>query len=173
MSSRSERTPIPAGPAPGADLPDDEREAVYAAIGQHRRLEGALLPILHEIQSRIGWIPPRTVPLIASELNLSRAEVHGVLSFYHYFRQQPPGRHVIYLCRAEACQAVGAAELAAHARRRLGVDFHGTSSDGRHTLEPVYCLGNCSVGPSMMIDRDLHGRVSPQRFDELIGEPDA
>jgi formate dehydrogenase subunit gamma len=166
--TRRRRSPIPIRPAPGADLPAEQRAAVMEAIERHRALEGALLPILQAVQDRLGWIPPRALPLIAFELNLSRAEVHGVVSFYHYFRQHEPGRQVIYLCRAEACQAVGARALEEHAQHRLGVDFHGTSSDGRYTLEPVYCLGNCACGPSMLIDRQLHSRVTPERFDELI-----
>ena len=100
------------------------------------------------------------MPLIARELNLSIAEVHGVVSFYHYFLQERPGRHVVHLCRAEACQALGSVALEAHAKAALGVDFHGTTSDGAITLEPVYCLGNCALGPSMMIDQQLHGRIT-------------
>lgn len=153
---------------PGTDLPPEERAAVLDAVGAHRELAGPLLPVLHSIQGRLGWVPARSVPLIAFELNLSRAEVHGVLSFYHYFRQTKPGRQVIYLCRAEACQAVGSAALEAHVMRRLGVEYHGTSADQCYTLEPVYCLGNCACGPSIMIDRELHARVTPARFDELI-----
>jgi formate dehydrogenase subunit gamma len=168
MSARK-RVTIPIRVEPGADLPAAERTVVLEAVNQNRELEGALLPILHAIQDRLGWIPPRVLPLVAYELNLSRAEVHGVVSFYHYFRQHQPGRRVIFLCRAEACQAVGAVSLEAHAKRALGIDFHGTSGDGRFTLEPVYCLGNCASGPSLMIDRDLHGRMTPERFDELIG----
>jgi len=167
MSERK-RVTIPIRPAPGTDLPQAERAAVLEALGRHRDLQGALLPVLHAVQERLGWVPPRTVPLIAFELNLSRAEVHGVLTFYHYFRQTPPGRHVIHLCRAEACQAVGSAELQAHAKRVLGTDFHGTSGDGSYTLEPVYCLGNCATGPSMMLDGDLHSFVTPARFDALL-----
>jgi formate dehydrogenase subunit gamma len=124
--------------------------------------------VLHAVQDRLGWVPPKALPLIAFELNLTRAEVHGVVTFYHYFRQHPPGQHVIHLCRAEACQAVGAATLEAHAKRALGVDFHGTTPDGGHTLEPVYCLGNCATGPSMMIDGQLHSHVTPARFDALV-----
>ena len=166
----SKRLPVglPLRSEPSADLPVEERNAVLDSVQQHRTLAGNLLPILHEIQNRLGWIPPRAVPLIAFELNLSRAEVHGVLSFYHYFRHSKPGRQVIYLCRAEACQAVGAAALEAHAKLKLGADFHGTSRDGRYTLEPVYCLGNCACGPSLLIDKELHARVTPARFDELI-----
>jgi formate dehydrogenase subunit gamma len=168
MSARK-RVPIPIRPEPGSDLAAAERTAVLEAVNQNRALEGSLLPILHAIQDRLGWIPPRTLPLIAFELNLTRAEVHGVVTFYHYFRQHQPGQHVIYLCRAEACQALGASSLEAHAKRALGIAFHGTSGDGRYTLEPVYCLGNCATGPSLMIDRELHSRMTPERFDELIG----
>ncbi len=129
---------------------------------------GPLLPILHAIQEKLGFVPKDAVPRVALELNLSVAEVHGVLSFYHYFRTTPGGRHVFHLCRAEACQSVGAANLEAHAKRALGIDFHGTTLDGAITLEPVYCLGNCSLGPALMIDKQLHGRVSEQRFDQLV-----
>ncbi len=167
MSARK-RVTIPIRVEPGSDLPAAERAAVLEAVNGNRALEGALLPILHAIQDRLGWVPPRVLPLIAYELNLSRAEVHGVVTFYHYFRQHQPGQHVIYLCRAEACQAVGAVALEAHVKHALGVEFHGTSGDGRYTLEPVYCLGNCASGPSLMIDRNLHSRMTPQRFDELI-----
>ena len=166
----SERRPvsIPLRVEPGSDLPAPERAAVLEAVRQCRDLPGALLPVLHGVQDRLGWVPPGAVPLVAFELNLSRAEVHGVLSFYHYFRQTQPGRQVIYLCRAEACQAVGSAALEAHVQRRLGTGFHGTTADGRFTLEPVYCLGNCACGPSLLIDKELHARVTPASFDELI-----
>ena len=168
----SERRPvsIPLRAEPGSDLPPAERAVVLESVKENRHLRGALLPVLHAIQDRLGWVPPGAVPLIGFELNLSRAEVHGVLSFYHYFRQTRPGRQVIYLCRAEACQAVGAAGLEAHAKRSLGVDFHGTSADGRFTLEPVYCLGNCACGPSLLIDKELYARVTPARFDELVAK---
>jgi len=167
-SSARERIAI--RPEPGTDLSPAERAAVLDAVAAHRDSQGALLPVLHAIQERLAWVPSRAVPLIAFELNLSRAEVHGVLSFYHYFRQAQPGREVIYLCRAEACQAVGAAALEVHARRRLGVELHGCSADGRYTLEPVYCLGNCACGPSIMIGTDVHARVTPARFDELTAQ---
>jgi len=167
MSTRK-RVTIPIRVEPGADLPAAERTAVLDAVNQNRALEGSLLPILHAIQERLGWIPPRALPLIAHELNLSRAEVHGVVTFYHYFREVPPGQQVIYLCRAEACQSVGAVALEAHAKRVLGVDFHGTSADGRFTLEPVYCLGNCATGPSLLVGRELHSHMTPERFDALI-----
>jgi formate dehydrogenase subunit gamma len=145
-----------------------ERKAVLGACERGKALPGGLLPILHAVQEVLGFVPPDAVPLIAHELNLSRAEVHGVVSFYHYFRTERGGRHVVHVCRAEACQSLGAAALEAHAKKSLGVDYHGTSADGAVTLEPVYCLGNCALGPSLMIDEQLQGRVSPQRFDELI-----
>jgi len=126
------------------------------------------MPILHAVQSALGHVPKDAVPLIATELNLSRAEIHGVLTFYHYFRKDPPGRHVVHVCRAEACQSVGAVALEAHAKKSLGIDFHQTTADGAISLEPVYCLGNCALGPSLMIDDRLQGRMSPQRFDALV-----
>jgi formate dehydrogenase subunit gamma len=131
---------------------------------------GALLPILHAIQDEIGYVPEAGVPLVAAALNLSRAEVHGVITFYHFFRTTPPGRRTLYLCRAEACQSMGARELERHVRERLAVDFHGTTSDGRFTLEPVYCLGNCACSPAVMIDETVYGRVTAERLDELLGQ---
>jgi len=154
----------------GRALTPGQRRAVAAALAANRDLDGALLPVLHAVQKGLGHIPPGAVPLIAQELNLSRAEVHGVLSFYHWFRTTAPGRTVMHLCRAEACQALGAARLEAHAKQALGIDFHGTSTDGAVTLEPVYCLGNCSLGPSLLVDQRLHGRVTPERFDALVAE---
>lgn len=147
-----------------------ELDTVLAVCARLKATTGPLLPILHGVQAALGYVPKDAVPLIASELNVTRAEVHGVLSFYHYFRQEPPGRHVVHICRAEACQSVGAVALEAHAKKSLGIDFHQTTSDGAVSLEPVYCLGNCSLGPSMMVDQRLQGRVSPKRFDELIAQ---
>jgi len=137
-------------------------------VAVHADKPGALLPILHGIQKELGYIPRDAVPRIAAGLNLSRAEIHGVISFYHYFRQHAPGRNVVQLCRAEACQAMGCEATEAHAKHSLGVDYHGTSADGKFTLEAAYCLGNCAAGPSMMINDKLYGRVTPQRFDELL-----
>ena len=145
-----------------------QTESVVGVCSKLKTTAGSLLPILHAVQDELGFVPHDAVPLIARELNLSIAEVHGVVSFYHYFRQDSGGRHVVHLCRAEACQSVGAVAVEAHAKRALGVDFHGTTKDGAIRLEPVYCLGNCALGPSMMIDNQLHGRVSTQRFDELM-----
>jgi formate dehydrogenase subunit gamma len=131
-------------------------------------MAGALLPVLHALQRALGYVPGEAVPVVARELNLSVAEVHGVVSFYHYFRTTPGGRHVVHVCRAEACQALGARELEAHAKRVLGVGYHGTTADGAIRLEPVYCLGNCALGPSVLIDEQLQGRVSTGRFDALM-----
>ena len=131
---------------------------------------GALLPILHAIQDALGFVPAAAVPIMADGLNLSRAEVHGVISFYHYFRETPPGRHTIHLCRAEACQSMGAKNLEAHAKERLGVDFHQTTTNGAFSFEPVYCLGNCACSPAVMIDGEIYGRVTTDRFDEVVAE---
>jgi formate dehydrogenase subunit gamma len=168
MTSTSTRRVIPIQAAPPDALRASERVKVVEACARLKDLPGALLPILHAVQDAIGFVPSEAVQVIASELNLSRAEVHGVVTFYHYFRTRRGGRHVVHLCRAEACQALGAGALEAHAKKALGVDFHATTADGAVTLEPVYCLGNCALGPSLMIDTDLKGRVSAQRFDELM-----
>jgi formate dehydrogenase subunit gamma len=168
MTSPLPRRVIPLKAEPPSALSAAEHKAIQGACGRLKALPGALLPILHAVQEELGFIPKDAVPLIARELNLSIAEVHGVLSFYHYFRQHRGGRHVVHLCRAEACQALGAVALEAHAKRSLGIDFHGTTADGAISLEPVYCLGNCALGPSMMIDEKLQGRVSAQRFDALV-----
>jgi formate dehydrogenase subunit gamma len=129
---------------------------------------GALLPILHAIQDRFGYVPESAVPIVANVLNLSQAEVHGVVTFYHFFRTKPPGRHTVYVCRAEACQSMGSRALESHARRKLGVDFHETTADDRFTLEPVYCLGNCACSPTVMVDETVYGRVTPERLDEIL-----
>jgi formate dehydrogenase subunit gamma len=146
-------------------LADDEINAVIHPLVA---LPGALLPILHALQDHFGHVPAQAVPLIARSLNLSRAEVHGVISYYPHFRDRPGGRHTLRLCRAEACQAVGAERLAAHATRRLGCDFHETTADRVFSLEPAFCLGQCAIGPALLIDDEIHGRVGPERFDALI-----
>lgn len=126
--------------------------------------------MLHAIQHALGYIPAESVPVIARALQLSRAEVHGVISFYHDFRSAPAGRHTLQICRAEACQAMGARALEDHARASLGIDYGDTTADGDFTLEPVYCLGNCACSPSVRIDDDIHARVDPARLDELLAE---
>jgi formate dehydrogenase subunit gamma len=147
-----------------------EEGRARALIAERAALPGALLPILHALQAHFGYVDPAALPLVAEPLNLSRAEVHGVATFYHDFRQTPPGRHVLRVCRAEACQSMGADRLAAHIKDRLGIDFHQTSPDGRVTLEPVFCLGNCACSPALMLDGKLHGRVDAAAFDQLMIE---
>jgi len=142
--------------------------AVAAAIELHAHRPGGLLPLLHEIQDRMGYVPPESVPVIAKAMHLSIAEVHGVISFYHHYRTTAPGRHVLRVCVAEACQSMGAMALMAHAQKSLGVDVHETSSDGAVTLEPVYCLGNCACSPAVMVDNTLVGRVDAARLDALV-----
>ena len=144
--------------------------AVATAVEENRHRPGALLPILHAVQHQLGHVPPDSIPVIASALNLSRAEVHGVVSFYHDFRSEAPGRHVVHICRAEACQSMGADALVDYAKKRLGVDFHGTTADGAVTLEPIYCLGNCALSPAMMVDGELYGRVTPKRFSAVVAD---
>ena len=144
------------------------RERGAEIIASESGREGATLPILHALQAAFGYIHAEAIPLIADALNLTRAEVHGVVSFYHDFRGEPPGRHVLRLCRAEACQSLGADTLAAHVRHRLGVDWHDTTSDGAVTLEPVFCLGLCAVGPSAMLDGAPLGRLDNARIDAAL-----
>ncbi len=149
--------------------PDEQvRDTVSQIVAEMAAMPGALLPILHEIQHHLGYVPDESVGVIAQGLNLSRAEVHGVISFYHHFRSVPPGQHVVQVCRAEACQAVGARELEAHVQQRLAVEIGATTSEGKVTLEPVYCLGNCACGPSVQVGDKVHGRVTPERFDALM-----
>jgi formate dehydrogenase subunit gamma len=144
------------------------RAAVDAALAREAGRRGALLPVLHAVQERLGHVPASAVPAIAKALNLSRAEVHGVVSFYHDFRDAPPGRHVVRLCLAEACQAMGSSALRKHVEQALQVGLHGTTQDGMFTLEPVYCLGNCACAPAIQVDGELHGRVSVAAIDAVL-----
>lgn len=131
-------------------------------------MPGALLPILHALQEEFGYIHEEAIPLVAEALNLSKADVHGVISFYHDFRKSPPGRHVLRICRAEACQSMGCERLIEHVEKRLGVSLGETTADRSFTVEAVYCLGNCALSPSAMLDGRPYGRVSPQVADFLI-----
>jgi formate dehydrogenase subunit gamma len=149
------------------------KEQIEAILSAHGHRPGPLLIVLHAVQREFGYVPGEAIPLIADGLNLSRAEVYGVLTFYHHFRRSPPGRHVVQICRAESCAAMQGERLAQHAQQRLNIGFHETTSDGRFSLEAVYCLGNCACSPALMIDGELHGRVSPERFDELIASKQA
>lgn len=143
------------------------KETVTSALLEHGNDPAALLEILHRVQRDLGHIPAITVPELSRALNLSRAEIQGVIGFYHDFRSEPAGRTVIQVCRAEACQAMGVQQLEAHIHARLGIHYHETSSDGQYSLEPVYCLGNCACTPSLRIGDEIHARVTAQRFDEL------
>ena len=151
-------------------LPDSTMKVIESSITSNKDKPGALLPILHGIQDNIGYIPPEAVPVIAGELNLSRAEVHGVISFYHYFRQTPPGQHTLQICQAESCQAMGSAALTEHAKSLLKIGFHETTVDQAYSLEPVYCLGNCACSPAVMIDDEVYGRVTSERLEQLLSE---
>lgn len=141
-----------------------------ALIAAHLGRDGALLPILHDVMDTFGYVHAEAEPLIAQALNISRAEVHGVVTFYHDFRREPAGRHVLRLCRAEACQAAGGRTLAERAERLLGIGFGETSADGRITLEAAYCLGLCATAPAAMLDGRVVGRLDDKRLDALLAE---
>lgn len=143
---------------------------VSKLVRKYADMPGGLLPLLHTMQASLGFIPRDSVPSIASGMGLSRAEVHGVIGFYHDFHYQPRGGKTIHLCRAEACQAMGAEALETHVKNRLGIDYGGTTGDGRFSLEPVYCLGNCACSPSIRIGDDVFARVDAKRFDELLDD---
>lgn len=148
---------------------DDATMARVRAIAtglQH--LPGALLPVLHAVQDALGHVPAAAVPVIAQVLNLSRAEVHGVVTYYHHFRSAPAGRHVVQVCQAESCKACGADGLMAHAQEALGCDGPGTRADGAVTLEAVYCLGLCASSPAIKVDDRLHARMTPTKMDQLV-----
>ncbi|OQM76217.1 formate dehydrogenase subunit gamma [Manganibacter manganicus] len=139
-------------------------------VNEMRGMEGPLLPILHSIQEEFGHVPQEVLPVIATGLNLSRADVHGVVSFYHDFRKVPAGRHVLKLCQAESCQAMGSDAVAAALKQKLGIGFHGTTKDGAVTLEPVYCLGLCACSPAAMLDGEVIGRLDEDSIEEIVQE---
>jgi len=141
---------------------------IAAIVARHRHRDGPLIEILHEVQAEFGCIPGGAVAVIAGSLNLSRAEVHGVVTFYHHFRTKAPGRHLLQICRAESCQAAGGRAIESHAQNRLGIGFGETTADGRVSLEAVYCLGICACSPAAMLDGEVHGRVTPDRLDALL-----
>lgn len=145
-------------------------DLVVSLVEAHRHDRGPLLPILHDIKARCGCVDERSVAVLAEALNLSRAEVYGVMSFYRDFRTEPAGRVTVRICRAEACQSVGANSLADHARQSLGLDFGETTADGAVTLDQVFCFGNCALGPSVTIGGSLYGLVDPSRFNALLAE---
>jgi formate dehydrogenase subunit gamma len=147
-----------------------DADRALSRIQELERLPGALLPILHALQEEFGYVDKAAIPLVASALNLSHAEVHGVLSFYHDFRRAPGGRHVLKVCRAEACQSMGCEKMIRHVENRLGVKLGETTEDRSFTVEPVYCLGNCALSPAVMLDGKLYGRVSSDVADFLIDD---
>lgn len=146
---------------------DWSTERAAQVIAEHKHLDGATMPILHAMQETFGFVPDPVVPMIAETLNLSRAEVYGVLTFYHDFRREPPGRTVVKLCAAEACQSMGSTFLSAYAEEKLGVAMGETSADGRVTLEPIYCLGLCACAPSALVDGQLVGRLDRATVDKI------
>jgi len=143
-------------------------QTIAKIIEQHQTLPGAMLPILHAIQDALSYIPSNALPLIANALNVSSAEVHGVISFYHHFRSEKPGTHVIEVCRGESCQAMGSRVLEAAIKRKLAIDYHQTTIDQQYTLEPVYCLGNCACSPAIRIGDDIHGELDLSKFEQLL-----
>jgi formate dehydrogenase subunit gamma len=150
--------------------PEQCQAVAREVLAAHRGRPGALLPILHDIQDRLGAVPPELLPMIAEDLSLSRAEVHGVVSFYHDFRATPPGRQVLKLCQAEACRSMGVKGLTAELEEKLGLPLGETREDGSLTFEPVYCLGNCACAPNAMLNGELHGRVDAEGLLELLAE---
>ncbi len=148
-------------------------ERTIEIVADHEGLEGPLMPILHAVQEAFGHVPEEAVPVLARELNLSRAEVHGVVTFYHDFRRELPGKHVLKMCRAEACQSMGCEKLVERVEDRLGISCGGTSADGRVTFEPVYCLGLCATAPSAMIDGRIVGRLTAEKLDQILKEATA
>lgn len=151
-------------------LSHEQHAQIQAHIQAHQHVSGGLMPLLHAIQDDIGYVPETVYPDIAKALALSVAEVHGVVSFYHHFRTHPIGKHVLQVCRAESCQAMGSEKLEAELKARLGVDYHQTTADGEVTLLPVYCLGNCGCSPAVMLDEEVYGRMNTQKVTDLIAE---
>lgn len=147
-----------------------DAQIARSCIAELKSKPGALLPILHALQERFGYVDKEAVPIIADELNLSRAEVHGVITFYHEFRHEAPGRYTIKICRAEACQSMGCNDLIEHVKSSLGIDFHETTADGKFSLEAVYCLGNCACSPALMVNEEPYGYVDPKSFDGIVAE---
>lgn len=157
-------------PLPPTSQPAPVPDWLAPLLAEHASQPGALLPLLHAVQDLRGHIPTEAVQPIARALNLSRAEVHGVITYYHFFRSTPPGRHVVQVCRAESCQACGSEALLSLAEKTLGCASHSTREDGQVTLEPVYCLGLCASSPAIQIDERLHARVTPERLTQLLAK---
>lgn len=145
----------------------DEASRIVARRAQDK---GAAIPIFHDLMAQFGYVDRSIVPVVAEALNLSRAEIHGTLTFYHDFRDHPPGRRTLKVCRAEACQSRGARKLHDELKARLGIDWHGTTADGAVTIEPVYCLGLCANAPAMLVDEEPFGNIDMPALDEVIAE---
>lgn len=148
-------------------------DEIARIVDAHRALEGPLLPMLHTLQEAFGYIPTQAHGPICDALNITRAELHGVITFYHDFREKPAGRHVLKICRAEACQSVGGAAVADALLAKLGLEWHDTTANGAVTIEPVYCLGMCACAPAAMVDDRVVGRVDAAKLDKLLAEMDA
>jgi formate dehydrogenase subunit gamma len=151
-------------------LSQEQQALIQAHIQAHQHVPGGLMPLLHAIQDDIGYVPETIYPDISKALALSVAEVHGVVSFYHHFRTHPIGKHVLQICRAESCQAMGSEKLEVELKSKLGVDYHQTTQDGQITLLPVYCLGNCGCSPAVMLNDEVYGRMNTEKVSELIAE---
>ena len=151
-------------------LTQQELTKIEAHIATHKTMLGALLPLLHAIQDDIGYVPEDAYLPISKALALSVAEVHGVVTFYHHFRRYPAGKHILQICRAESCQAMGSAKLEAQVKKSLGIDYHQTTPDGAVTLLPVYCLGNCACSPAVMLDEEVYGRMDADKVAEIVAE---
>ncbi len=153
----------------GADIPvPPDAAAAIAVCAKHGNAASELMEILHDVMHELGHVPDSILPVIASAVNLSRAEVYGVVTFYHDYRREPAGKHVVKICRAEACQSMGTNKLCRHAQEKLNANMGETSKDGQYTIEQVFCLGNCALSPAVMIDDKLYGKVDPKRFDEIV-----
>ena len=151
-------------------LSKENSNKIDAHIATHKTMPGALLPLLHAIQDDIGWIPEDAYLPISKALALSVAEVHGVVTFYHHFHTHPVGKHILQVCRAESCQAMGSEQLEKDIKTALGIDYHETTKDGAITLLPIYCLGNCACSPAVMLGDNVYGRVTAEKVAELVAE---
>jgi formate dehydrogenase subunit gamma len=151
-------------------LSKEDSSKIDAHIAAHKTMPGALLPLLHAIQDDIGYVPEDAYLPISKALALSVAEVHGVVTFYHHFRRHPAGKHILQICRAESCQAMGSSKLEAQVKKNLGIDYHETTPDGAVTLLPVYCLGNCACSPAVMLDEEVYGRMDADKVAEIVAE---
>lgn len=169
MAKQVAKTPSPQGEG-SVPTPSSAEVAALAVCARHGNKPDELLEILHALQSQVGYVPEATLPVIAKALNLSRAEVYGVVSFYHDFRRHPAGKHIMKICRAEACQSMGTERLCQHAEKTLKTPLGGTTPDGQFTVEQVFCLGNCALSPAVMVDDRLFGKVDAKRFDEIVAE---